>query len=147
MAMPHLRIARPVADLARTRALYRGVPGLRELDSFSDHDGFDGVMFGFPGAGWHFEFTQCRAHPLRPTPTAEDLVVFYIASASEWQDACSRLLAVGFRAASSFNPYWDAQGRTFADPDGYRIVLQLGAWDGASGAPPQTSSGVCVRDP
>lgn len=24
----------------------------------------------------------------------------------------------------SFYPYWDKQGKTFEDPDGYRVVLQ-----------------------
>jgi hypothetical protein len=29
----------------------------------------------------------------------------------------------------SFNPYWDQHGKTFEDPDGYRVVLQNAAWD------------------
>ncbi len=29
---------------------------------------------------------------------------------------------------ASFNPYWDACGQTFEDPDGYRIVLQNAEW-------------------
>jgi hypothetical protein len=28
----------------------------------------------------------------------------------------------------AFNPYWDRHGKTFADPDGYRVVLQHAAW-------------------
>jgi hypothetical protein len=34
----------------------------------------------------------------------------------------------GFARVASFNPYWDRDGRTFEDPDGYRIVLQNSAW-------------------
>jgi YycE-like protein len=30
----------------------------------------------------------------------------------------------------SFNPYWDGNGCTFEDPDGYRVVLQNAAWGG-----------------
>ena len=30
----------------------------------------------------------------------------------------------GYRAVKAFNPYWDKNGRTFVDPDGYRVVLQ-----------------------
>ncbi len=26
------------------------------------------------------------------------------------------------------NPYWDKLGRTFEDPDGYRVVLQNADW-------------------
>ena len=38
------------------------------------------------------------------------------------------MLAAGFRAVASFNPYWERRGRTLEDPDGYRIVLQNAAW-------------------
>ena len=36
--------------------------------------------------------------------------------------------AAGFEPIPAFNPYWDHNGRTFEDPDGYRIVLEHGAW-------------------
>jgi hypothetical protein len=36
--------------------------------------------------------------------------------------------AAGYQATASFNPYWDRVGRTFEDPDGYRVVLQNAAW-------------------
>jgi hypothetical protein len=35
----------------------------------------------------------------------------------------------GFAPVSSFNPYWDRDGLTFEDPDGYRAVLQNAPWD------------------
>src|SRR5882672_11514306 len=80
-AMPHhLRIARPVSDLTKTTDLYCRGLGLRVLGRFVDHAGFEGVMVGVPGAHYHFEFTHCRHHPVRPAPTAEDLAVFYIPS-------------------------------------------------------------------
>lgn len=123
-----LRIARPVSDLARTRALYCAGLDLQLLGHFEDHAGFDGVMLGNVGAGHHFEFTYCRMHPVRPTPTPEDLIVLYIPAATTWRDACARMLAAGFVAVASLNPYWDVHGRTFIDHDGYRIVLQNAAW-------------------
>jgi catechol 2,3-dioxygenase-like lactoylglutathione lyase family enzyme len=128
LKVPHLRIARPVADLARTRTLYCRGLGLRVLGSFANHEGFDGVILGLPGAGYHFEFTHCRSHPLAPASTAEDLAVFYIEAPGEWQRACAEMLAAGFRQVASFNPYWDRCGRTFEDADGYRVVLQSGSW-------------------
>jgi hypothetical protein len=102
--------------------------GLRVIGSFEDHDGFDGVMLGRAGAGYHFEFTYCRTHPVAPTPTPEDLAVFYIPDTAEWEGTCANMHAAGFRQVASLNPYWDAQGRTFEDNDGYRIVLQNAAW-------------------
>jgi hypothetical protein len=61
-------------------------------------------------------------------PTAEDLVVLYIASFSQWDAACRRMVRARFRPVRSFNPYWDAGGRTYEDPDGYRTVLYSSAW-------------------
>ena len=102
--------------------------GLAVIARFTDHDGFDGVMLGSASADYHFEFTTCRKHPVRPSPTAEDLAVFYVPSHSEWQAVCTRMLTAGFNAVVSFNPYWELRGRTFEDHDGYRIVLQNSAW-------------------
>jgi YycE-like protein len=102
--------------------------GLDVVGSFENHEGIDGAMLGVEGSCYHFEFTHCRAHPVAPAPTAEDLVVLYVPEAAEWQSACASMLAAGFQQVTSFNPYWEARGRTFADPDGYRIVLQQGEW-------------------
>ncbi len=129
----HLRIARPVTDLARAKAMYGEGLGLEVLGSFEDHDGFDGVMLGHAHDGHHFEFTACRRHPVRPSPTPEDLVVVYLPERASWEAACARMVAAGFREVESFNPYWNAKGRTFEDPDGYRTVLQNAAWGGANG--------------
>ena len=104
--------------------MYCGGLGLTILGSFSDHDGFDGVMLGDPGAGYHFEFTRCPAHPIAPTPTAEDLVVLYIPDESAWLATCADMLAAGFRPVASFNPYWEVRGRSYEDPDGYRTVQE-----------------------
>jgi YycE-like C-terminal domain/YycE-like N-terminal domain len=102
--------------------------GLYVVGSFENHDGFDGVMLGVAGSHYHFEFTRSRSDPVVPTPTAEDLAVFYIPDLSEWQTACANMLAAGFKQVKSFNPYWEARGRSYEDPDGYRIVLQNAQW-------------------
>lgn len=124
----HLRIARPVRDLGRAVRMYSEGLDLRVLGSFEDHEGFDGVMLGSEGVPHNFEFTHCRSHAVPPSPTQEDLVVLYIPDPEEWQAACARMEAVGFVVVASFNPYWDVHGRTFEDPDGYRVVLQNADW-------------------
>jgi catechol 2,3-dioxygenase-like lactoylglutathione lyase family enzyme len=126
---PHLRIARPVGNLARSAAMYCRGLGLQVVGSFENHEGFDGVMLGVEGVSYHFEFTQCRTRHIAPSPTPEDLVVLYMPVEAEWQAACASMLAAGFDQVASFNPYWDARGRTFRDPDGYRIVLQQEDWN------------------
>jgi len=126
---PHVRFARPVSDLARSRRMYCDGLDLQVVGSFENHDGFDGVMLGRAGAGYHFELTRCRHHAVLPAPTVEDLVVVYVPDGADWQAACARMAAAGFRQVDAFNPYWEKRGRTFADHDGYRFVLQQDGWD------------------
>jgi len=109
--------------------MYRRGLGLQVVGSFENHDGFDGVMLGFEGSNYHFEFTHCRTQPVAAAPTPEDLVVLYLPAAAEWQAACDSMLVAGFEQVASFNPYWEIRGRTFRDPDGYHIVLQQEEWN------------------
>jgi hypothetical protein len=127
----YFRIARPVTDLSRVEAMYRDGLGLLRLGQFHDHEGFDGVMLGEPGATYHFEFTHCRSRPIKPTPTSEDLLVFYVPEREGWVSRCEAMEAVGFKEVASANPYWEKRGRTFEDPDGYRVVIQCAIWTNA----------------
>ncbi len=124
----HLRLARPVSDLARATDMYCRGLRLRVVGRFENHEGFDGVMLGIAGSGYHFEFTYCRTHPVVPAPTPEDLVVLYIPVEAEWEARCVSMLAARFKQVAWFNPYWDIRGRTYEDPDGYRVVLQQAEW-------------------
>lgn len=127
-----LRIARPVSDLERAVRMYRQGLALDEIGRFADHDGFDGVMLGHGGATFHFEFTCCRRHPVSPTPTPEDLLVFYVPDHDDWERRCRSMRDAGFAEVAPFNPYWARRGRTFEDVDGYRVVIQRAAWPGAA---------------
>ncbi|MGZ0019318.1 VOC family protein [Nitrosomonas sp. wSCUT-2] len=124
----HFRVARPVSNLSRSATMYQVGLGFVRVGQFDDHDGFDGVMLGFPGVGYHLEFTYCRTHPVAPTPTPEDLLVFYLPNRDEWESRCQAMLDAGFKPVSSLNPYWERDGRTFEDPDGYRVVIQCAEW-------------------
>ena len=124
----HLRIARPTDQIEAVTAFYRDALGLEVIGGFTDHDGFDGVMLGLPGAGWHLEFTAKAGHAVGGAPTEDNLLVLYLPDDAEWRGAISRIEAAGHSPVASFNPYWDARGLTFEDPDGYRVVLQNAAW-------------------
>ena len=125
---PILRVARPSDDLDRLLAFYRDGLGLNLLYRFEDHAGFDGIMLGRAGAPYHFEFTRARGHAVGKAPSQDNLLVFYLPDHDAWRAAVERMRAAGFAAAPAFNPYWDRDGATFEDPDGYRIVLQNAAW-------------------
>jgi hypothetical protein len=62
----HMRIARPVRNLARTEHMYCAALNLTLLATFHDHQGFDAVMLGSPGMDYHFEFTQSLLGRIRP---------------------------------------------------------------------------------
>ena len=127
---PIMRVARASDNLEALRGFYGDGLGLQVLYRFHDHDGFDGIMLGAPGAPYHLEFTRARGHTAGRAPNADCLLVFYLADRGEWEAAVGQMLAAGFEPVRSFNPYWDREGRTFEDPDGYRVVLQNTAWNG-----------------
>ena len=126
--IPKLRVARPTNDLAALRHFYVEGLGLTLLYAFVGHDGFDGLMVGHPQAAYHLEFTQQVGHVVPAAPTAENLLVFYLPEQEAWATAVARLRAHGYAPVPAHNAYWDRQGLTFADPDGYRVVLQNAAW-------------------
>jgi catechol 2,3-dioxygenase-like lactoylglutathione lyase family enzyme len=126
----HVRIARPTDDLAAVIRFYRDGLGLDVLAEFAGHDGFDGVMLGRPGAAYHLEFTRAAGHPAGRAPTQDNLLVFYLPDEEAFQAAVARMVQAGHTPVPAFNPYWDRQGRTYEDPDGYRVVLQNSAWRG-----------------
>ena len=128
MSIPVLRVARPSDDIDALLPFSRDGLGLTVLHRFEDHDGFDGVMLGHERAPYHFEFTRARGHTAGRAPTEDNLVVFYLPDAGEWQAAVERMCTAGFAPVEAFNPYWDRDGLTFEDPDGYRVVLQRAAW-------------------
>jgi catechol 2,3-dioxygenase-like lactoylglutathione lyase family enzyme len=124
-----LRIARPSDDLDALLPFYCDGLGLSILYRFEDHAGFDGVMIGSKGAPYHLEFTRAAGHRAGRAATQDNLLVFYIPDAGAHDAAVARMRTAGFDPVPSFNPYWDENGVTFEDPDGYRVVIQRSAWE------------------
>jgi catechol 2,3-dioxygenase-like lactoylglutathione lyase family enzyme len=124
----HLRIARASDDLLRVTRFYTEGLGFEVTAHFEDHEGFDGVMLGHPGAPYHLEFTRKHGHTAGRAPGEDNLLVFYLPDALAWRNAVERMRAAGYTDVPAFNPYWDRVGITFEDPDGYRIVFQNAAW-------------------
>jgi catechol 2,3-dioxygenase-like lactoylglutathione lyase family enzyme len=122
-------VARPSDDLEALVRFYRDGLGLDLRYRFENHDGFDGVILGRANAPYHLEFTRSHLHAAGRAPNQDNLLVFYIPDRDEWNAALAQMRAVGFAPIAAFNPYWDRNGCTFEDPDGYRIVLQNAAWE------------------
>ena len=123
-----LRIARPTDHFEQVVDFYTKGLGLAVLGSFEDHEGFDGIMLGVHGSPYHLEFTRKRGHIAGRAPTEDHLLVFYFPDKVSWQGAVDQMKSAGYLSVRSYNPYWDRHGRTFEDPDGYRVVLQNTTW-------------------
>lgn len=87
---PALRVARPTDDVEALVPFYRDGLGFNVLYRFEDHDGFDGVMLGRPGAPYHFEFTMAHGHVAGRAPTQDHLLIFYLPAIEEWRAAVRR---------------------------------------------------------
>jgi catechol 2,3-dioxygenase-like lactoylglutathione lyase family enzyme len=122
-----LRVARHTDRLDEVVAFYRDGLGLPEIGGFRDHDGYDGVFLEIPGTGAHLELTTGGEHQA-PAPHPESLLVLYLGDEAAVEAAASRLQADPVPPA---NPYWAEHGRTFEDPDGFRVVLVPEAWPAA----------------
>jgi len=118
------RVAHPVRDLARSTLFYRDLLGLAPNGGFTGHDGYDGVFFALPGGG-ELELTTGPVGPA--AGTEEDLLVLYTRTLDEVRAFGAGLTSAGIRSVDAVNPYWNRCGRTFLDPDGYRIVIAAAA--------------------
>ena len=125
--VPHLRVARPCRDLAAAELFWVAGAGLEVLLRVdgSAEGGHRLLMVGLPGAGWHLELVEDPS--VDPLPTEEDLLVLYLGRPLSAQDD-GRLAAAGGRRVTARNPYWEQWGRTWEDPDGYRLVLAHRTW-------------------
>ena len=123
-----LRVARPTDNLTAVTRFYRDGLGLDVIGQFENHDGFDGIMLGKADAPYHLEFTYHPDHPAGRAPSKDNLLVFYMPDSAIWLAAVARMEAAGYPPVPALNPYWDRRGKTFEDPDGYRVVLQNAAW-------------------
>jgi GNAT superfamily N-acetyltransferase/catechol 2,3-dioxygenase-like lactoylglutathione lyase family enzyme len=119
-----LRVARHTQGLEALVRFYRDGIGLVELGGFRDHGGYDGVFLGLPGTGTHLELTTGGRHGA-PAPHPESLLVLYLGDDEPVQAVAERLAADPVAPA---NPYWAAHGTTFADPDGFHVVLVPERW-------------------
>lgn len=119
-----LRVARHTDQLDELVRFYRDGLGLVEVGGFRDHGGYDGVFLAVPGTGTHLELTSGGSHGA-PRPHPESLLVLYLGDDQAVETIAARL---GIDPVVPANPYWAEHASTFADPDGFRVVLVPGRW-------------------
>jgi len=123
MPFVQVRVARPTDRLEDVVRFYSEGLGLKQIGSFEGHAGYSGVMLGVPGREYHLEFTHHEEGSPCPAPTKDNLLVFYIPDRAAIDQFVARLADLGHKPVESENPYWNSDGVTFEDPDGWRVVL------------------------
>jgi catechol 2,3-dioxygenase-like lactoylglutathione lyase family enzyme len=124
--MNHFRVARHTANLEAIERFYVDILGLKQMGTFEEED-YQGVFIGERGQTWHLEYTQSKEAP-QHRPDDDDLLVFYLGDYEKYTQCVERLLESGVANVAPKNPYWDRWGKTFLDPDGYRIVICHREW-------------------
>lgn len=128
-----LRVARPTGDLAALRTFYIDGLGLIDRGTFWDHAGYDGQLVGSEDAQYEIEFTRSPKTTAYASPSEDNLLVFYLENRAAVDAVQKRLSAQGVEPVAPKNPYWVGKSLTFADPDGWRVVLfDLEALDAAA---------------
>lgn len=126
-AITNVRISRPTNDMDRLLHFYCRGLGFEVLLRFpEDSAGYSGAVLGHPGTPTHLEFCT---HPngfenCRP-PTTDNLLVFYLQPRVSLDQIVQHMKALGYPPVSATNPHWETVGRTFEDPDGWRVVVML----------------------
>ncbi|MFT3796281.1 VOC family protein [Flavobacterium sp.] len=115
-AARHTNHLQPIIDF------YCGILDLEILGEFHNHDGYDGIFIGIRGSDWHLEFTVSAAKP-QHQPDEDDLLVFYAESQAEFEHLTERFRLHNIAEIEAKNPYWKYNGKTYTDPDGFRIVI------------------------
>ena len=119
------RSARPSNDLRAIERFYVEALGCARLGAFEDHEGFDGLIVGATDGSWQAEFVRERGVTAPRAPTAEHLLVFYVADRAALAEREAAMRAAGHLPVEPHNPYWLRHGLTFADPDGYQVVVAV----------------------
>jgi catechol 2,3-dioxygenase-like lactoylglutathione lyase family enzyme len=130
-AASEIRFARQTDRLDELVRFYTDGLGLERIGGFEDHAGYSGVILGVPGRELQLEFISHAEGSPGEAPTEENLLVLYLPDAEARDRAAKRLRALGGAEVAAGNPWWDGLGAlTFADPDGWRVVLVPSAWNG-----------------
>ncbi|MDC0314036.1 VOC family protein [Flavobacteriales bacterium] len=120
----NFRFARHTDNLEPIIKFYRDLLGLEVIGEFNNHDKYDGVFIGKVGLNWHLEFTTSEESPKHQTDK-DDLLVFYLESEEEYISVKQKFDDNGLSSVQSKNPYWNNNGSTYLDPDGFRIVITI----------------------
>jgi hypothetical protein len=119
-----IRIARHTKDLKLITDFYLLIPGMEYLGGFKDHEGYEGAFIGMKDSDWHLEFTVSEDEPDHRSDE-DDLLVFYAGSTDEYNKIIALFGEHDAPEVVPKNPFWEENGTTFEDPDGFKVVIAV----------------------
>lgn len=130
-AVSKLRLSRSTNNLEKLIAFYCSGLGFEVLDRYEDLLGWDGVIVGHRGWPYQMEFSQKRETEEVPrAPSPNHFAVISIPDEQEWKKVLGNLFDAGFQQVTKPKLYADEQSAAYEDPDGYRVVIRCGSWNG-----------------
>lgn len=105
----NFRVARHADNLARLTEFYCTVLNFEKLDSFENHDSYDGVFVGKPKLDWHLEFTS-SATKANHHFDEDDILVFYPATQKEYRQLIENMDKYGIDKEEPPTPIGEIMG-------------------------------------
>jgi len=103
---------------------YTEVIGLRLLGKFENHSGYDGIFLGSDDGNWELEFTVSDEKPGH-IADEDDTLVFYVDTRAQIDAVLKRAVRRGIVPVKAKNPYWNLNGLSLPDPDGFLVTLGI----------------------
>ena len=116
------RIARHTDNLNSITDFYTQILGLTILGNFENHDNYDGVFLGKKGLDWHLEFTTSPEKSQHQFDE-DDILIFYPISSAEYENILNQIELNNISVIKAKNPYWNKNGVTIKDPDGFNVII------------------------
>ena len=116
------RVARHTNKIEEISEFYTKIIGLEILGNFKNHSNYDGIFIGKPHKDWHLEFTTTHEE-VNHQFDEDDCLVFYPESQYEYDAIIERLEINQIEIIISKNPYWNTNGISIKDPDGFVVII------------------------
>ena len=116
------RVARHTNQINEIRDFYIKVLSFEILGKFKNHNGYDDIFIGKSDLSQHLEFTTTHEN-IDHHFDEDNCLVFYPTTQQEYDEIVERLELHQIKQIKSKNPYWNNNGISFLDPDGFVVLV------------------------
>lgn len=116
------RSARHTNRIKEIETFYTKILNLDILGDFKNHNGYGGLFIGKANTDWHLEFTT-SSDDVNHQFDEDDCLVFYPETQNEYEAVIKNLEFYQIEPIQAKNPYWNINGISFLDPDGFVVIV------------------------